>query len=78
MLVFCNAQRNLTVVIGSVVYELPMPSADKARRFAVKAAGDDDFMDVLRLACTVTPRVGSRTELENRDDPRMRFLGRRG
>lgn len=71
MIAFCNTNHHLSVVIGSIVYELPMKSADQAQRLAQRSTDDDDFRNMLVLACKAQPRIASRHELEARDDPRM-------
>lgn len=78
MIAFANKNENLTVIKGSVVYELPMKSAEKAEMFAKKINDDDLFSEAISIACTSTPRVGNRTELESKDSPAMRvWAGRK-
>jgi hypothetical protein len=72
MIAFANKNQQLSVVIGSLVYELPMKSGDQAQRLAKRAADDADFQDMLKLACKAQPRVASRAELEAGNDCRMR------
>lgn len=71
MIAFANKNHHLTVVLGSMVYELPMKSADQAQRLAQRAADDSDYRDMLTLACRAQPKVASRHELESRDDARL-------
>lgn len=71
MIAFANKNHNLTVVLGSMVYELPARSADQAQRLAQRATDDSDYRDMLILACKAQPKVASRSELEARDDARL-------
>lgn len=71
MRLFANQNHHLTVMLGGLVYELPMKSADQAQRLAQRASVDRDISDLLVLACRAAPKIASRSELESRDDPRL-------
>lgn len=73
MKAFANKRHNLTVVIGSVVYEFSGKSAEFNQAVAERASRDKLFADVLTMACKGTCSVGNRNELEAKDDPRMYF-----
>jgi hypothetical protein len=73
VIAFANKNHNLSVVLGSVVYELQTKSADQAQVIAARASEDALFQDLLRMACRATPRVASRAELDARNDDRMRI-----
>jgi hypothetical protein len=72
MIAFANKNQNLTIVLGSLVYEFPTKSADQAHLIAARSADDPLVRDLLQMACRATPKVANRHELEARDDDRMR------
>lgn len=74
MKVFCNQSENLSVVIGSIVYEFPLKSVDNSQRLAQKASVDTDFMDMLRMVCTLKSRMYDRSEMERQDSPNMKIF----
>jgi hypothetical protein len=73
MIAFANKNQNLTIVLGSLVYEFPTKSADQAHLIAARSADDPLVRDLLQMACRATPKVANRHELEARDDDRMRL-----